>query len=93
MDLTPCYNIVDSGDWDARVRQHFTGRLDESQVFDSVMLWLYGGPFKTDRAAIGQLVHLHEFDARLRRRLGDPTLAAAHETTRLAYRKAAGDLS
>jgi hypothetical protein len=88
LDLTPCFNIVDTGDWDAKLRAHLTAQLEHAAVLDSMVLWLYGGPFKTDRNAIGQLVNLDDFGARVRRRIADPSLGASHETVRLAYRKA-----
>lgn len=88
MDLTPCFNMVDAGDWDAKMRGFLSSQLEQTQVMDSFILWLYGGPFKTDRNAIGQLVNLDVYASLLRKRIADPTLAAAHETVRLAYRKA-----
>jgi hypothetical protein len=88
MDLTPCFNMVDLGEWDAKLRGYLTAQLDHNAVLDSMILWLYGGPFKTDRNAIGQLVNLDAFASRLRKRIAEPSLGTAHETVRLAYRKA-----
>ena len=37
LDLTPCFNIVDTGDWDAKLRAHLTAQLEHAAVLDSMV--------------------------------------------------------
>lgn len=87
-DLQPVYTMLDTELWDSDCRRVLQANLAEDVALDGFTLMLYGAEYSTGREAIDKLCSYEFYSKRVKERIASTTLEQAHETVRIALRKA-----
>jgi len=88
-DLQPVYIMIDMGIWDDTCRARLDSAIADDRGIDGFTLMLFGSFFATGRETINKMCSSYDsYIKRVEARLESPNISEAHESVRLALKKA-----
>lgn len=91
-DLQTVYTMVDTEVWDDPCRKALEEGLADDRGLDGFTLMLFGGPFSTEQSTVGKICNYESYLERVRLRLNSNKTNKIHESVRVAFRKALGEV-